>query len=226
MRKIWSMLLAALVVGVMSAGAVVSAQEAERPKADDVVEEKAEKDAEKEAEKEDGDITAEVRKGMKDIESVTGKVEYAEADVSAFLKHWTAFTDKFGQLDMGESSIKDTFDGLIKNDEYLAWAKERELNAEDYLRKSYRVLTNFLKLNFAKLVSETVKAQRDMVERMRDQFDDEDVNEMLKELDTFEADIKEADKLLQEVPGPTADEKKLLEKHDEALRTLLFGSDG
>jgi hypothetical protein len=228
--KILSWMMAVVLVAGMASFAMAEdgdAPDKPQPKGEKAEgKEKADKEKsdEKKAEedKADGALTAIVRRVTKDAKDVTGKVEITKEDFDLIAEHWPELTRTFRVQPMG-SSIKDAHKQLMENEEFLAWAEERDLNADDFTRKGLRLSTLHLKLEVLPRARQQLQQQSEVIERMRGMMEEEDFKAAQESIKTVERDIKAAEKLAGEVPGPTDAEKKLLEddENKQVMRRLF-----
>lgn len=222
MRKMKWMLAIAAMFAVAAVAAPLSAQmggDKEEPKKE---EPKKEEPKEEPESPEDADkLSVKLKKTLKGIDEVTGKVEFAEADVKAYLKHFEDL-DKMMEGDekfeaLKESNMKEAFDYIIKNEKYLAWAKKNEVDAEAFMRKSLRLRTTFYKLYLPDMLDGIIKKQREMIEGFKDMIPEDEFKKAMSELDAAAEDFKACRKVLETVPGPTDAEKKVIEANKKAL---------
>lgn len=231
--KIWKLLAAMAAVGVFSfllpvlpaqAGGEQPAPGAkEEPKAE---EPKAEEPA-------DSDGVEQLKKLIKDLDQVTGKVEATEEDFKAVVKHNDAVekladaNEKVGEA-MGRS-LKDAFDIIVKDEKYIAWAKENGLEPEAFLRKYFRVLTISMKEGQAaelKEFAEFVDGILELLEQTKEALGEEEYKKQVAEYKTKKEAIKSASEALKGIPGPTDAEKALLTKYADQLDLGMGGEEG
>jgi heme-degrading monooxygenase HmoA len=204
--KIFQWMLAALMVCAMGVAVQVHAQEAE---SDEV-----------ESAEEDEKISAMLKKVLVGVEDVTGKVTFNAEDLALVMKHWESFDDTFDAIE--DSSIGEAHKKMSEHQEYLDWAKARELDPDDFFRKSMRVLTCYMKLHFRDDMKAAVAEQRKMMESFRDWMEEDEFKEAMKHIEELEADLDACHRVLASVPGPTDDEKKLIEANRKELANLFF----
>lgn len=230
----WKFVLAVLAMVCLSASVpTLQAQEkgaegdkpAEEKKAD---EKEAEGDEEgDDEEEEDADPVENMKKMFKDVDKVIDTVKIAEADIESYLKHNKSFDEamekdeKFEELK--EKNIKEAFDHALKSESYKAWAEKNELKAEDYLRKSIRIMILNFRVNFGPQIKEQLDGlaeQRKMVESAKESIPAEDYNEAIKALDEADKMLKGMSEIIDGLPAGSDEEKKLIEKYAEKLEEV------
>ncbi|MCZ7605649.1 MAG: hypothetical protein M5U25_06135 [Planctomycetota bacterium] len=230
----WKFVLAVLAMVCLSASVpTLQAQEkgaegdkpAEEKKAD---EKEAEGDEEgDDEEEENADPVENMKKMFKDVDKVIDTVKIAEADIESYLKHNKSFDEamekdeKFEELK--EKNIKEAFDHALKSESYKAWAEKNELKAEDYLRKSIRIMILNFRVNFGPQIKEQLDGlaeQRKMVESAKESIPAEDYNEAIKALDEADKMLKGMSEIIDGLPAGSDEEKKLIEKYAEKLEEV------
>jgi len=182
---------------------------------------------------EDTSVTGRLAKLFKGLDTITGKTEINEEAMKLVIKHQPGL-EKVGKGDAEfkkakESSFKEAHDYLLKNDKYLAWAKENSLDPADFLKKFLRVFTTHLKGEIETKLKEAIEGipeQEKMLKTYKDSGDitEEEYNKYLKEIADGKADIEKAIKSLATlIPGPTEAEAKLLK--DNAAELKKFEKD-
>lgn len=170
---------------------------------------------------------------FKGIEEVTGKVEVTEADIKLFVKHYpevdklTETDEKFEKLT--DTNLKEAFDYLVKNEKYLAWAKEKGVEAEKFLRLSMRIVTVHMKVGMKDTFKEADKQIEEgakQIEAMKDQMPADQYKEAMAEMDKARKEMAAMRKTIDALPGPTEAEAKLLEANKEEINKAMdSGSD-
>jgi hypothetical protein len=187
-------------------------------------EEKGDEEKDDEGDEEEADPVENMKKLFKDVDKVIDSVKIAEADIESYLKHSESFDEamekdeKFEELK--DKSIKDAFDHALKSETYKAWAEKNELKAEDWLRKAIRIMVLNFKVNYGPQIKEQQEGlaeQRKMVESMKEMIPAEDYNEAIQGLDEADKMLKGMGDVIEGLPAASDDEKKLIEKHAEAL---------
>ncbi|MBX3460113.1 MAG: hypothetical protein KF696_09175 [Planctomycetes bacterium] len=222
MRKMKWMLVVAAMFAIAAVAAPLSAQmggKSEEPSKEK--EKKEEPENPEDADK----LSVQLKKNLKGIEDVTGKVEFTEADLKATLKHH-ADLDKLFEGDekfetLKQSNMKEAFDYIVKNEKYVAWAKKNEVDADAFMRKTLRLRTNFYKLYLPDYLDGIIKKQREMMEGFKDMIPEDEYKTAMAELDKAAEDFKACRKILEGVPGPTDAEKKLIEANKKELAKIF-----
>lgn len=224
--KIWKLLAAVAAVGVFSfllpvlpaqAGGEQPAPKAEEPKEEPKADEK-------------DNFGENLKNMLKDLDQVTGKVEATEDDFKAVIKHKDSLekvTDANEEFKKAkDKNMKEAFDIAIKDEKYIAWAKENGLEPEAFLRKFLRVLTIGMKHSMGKAF-EDGQAQLDEDEKTIEQFKDalgeEEYKKQKESITHAKGQMKIADEAVKGIPGPTDAEKVLLDKYADQLELGMGG---
>lgn len=203
---------------------------AEKPKEGEKAPEGDKKEEPKTAPKEEESGFAKMFKGLGDV---TGKVEAAEADFKTFLKNY-AEMDKLTEGDekfqaLSNTSLKEAFDYMLKNEKYLAWAKEKGLDGEKYLRISMRIVTIHIKSSAKDSFKEAEKAIEEgikQIEGMKDQMPAEDYKNALAEMEKAKKEMASMLKTIEALPGPTEAEAKLYEANKKEIAKAMGEGEG
>lgn len=226
--KIWKLLAAVAAVGVFSfllpvlpaqAGGEQPAPKAEEPKEEPKADEK-------------DNFGENLKNMLKDLDQVTGKVEATEDDFKAVIKHKDSLekvTDANEEFKKAkDKNMKEAFDIAIKDEKYIAWAKENGLEPEAFLRKFLRVLTIGMKHSMGPAFADQQK-QFDDLEKVLEQFKEalgeEEYKKQQAELTHAKEQMKIADEAIKGIPGPTDAEKVLLDKYADQLDMGMGGSE-
>jgi hypothetical protein len=187
------------------------------------------KDDKKEAEGDKDDLDKKLKRVLKGVEELVGKVEVTEDDVKLVLKHHKAakaVTDKDEKFrKLKDENLKEAFDHLIKSEAYVAWCKKEGLEAEAYTRKALRVRTGYIKLYLPTMLDDAIKQQKDVLEEYKDEIPEADYKKAIAELTKAEEMFKRAKKQLEIIPAPTDAEKKAYEAHKEAIDEMMENDD-
>lgn len=165
----------------------------------------------------DDDPVAMYRKMVKDLKDVTGEVTFTQADIDSMAEHMPELDklmdDDEEFEDLKEKSIKEAFDYVIKSDKFVKWAKEKGLD-ETWMRKCLRIMTCRWKM----MIPEQKKTMEEALTEIENQREEmgEEMYAMYKEMIEEQAKmLADIEKIFDtDVPGPTDDEKKLLEDEE------------
>lgn len=205
----------------------------EKPKAGG--EEKPEgKEEPKEEPKAEENQADKMEKLFKNLDEVTGKTEYTEDDVKNFIKHHDEIK-KLTEADAefkkkSDANLKEAFDYLVKNEKWVAWCKEKGVDADKYLRKHLRIMTTYMKIKFediAKNAIENIDGFKKMLEEMKGEMEEADYKKQMEQIDQAKKDVERMNKAIQTSPGPTDAEKKALTAHEEEIgKAMPMGGEG
>ncbi len=235
MRK-WMLMVAAL--AMVAAMPLVAQAEGEKKPEEKKEEKPAEPSKEGEAkeekkeEKEEGnkdDLDNKLKRALKGVEELVGKVEVTEDDVKLVLKHHKAtkaVTDKDEKFQkLKDENLKEAFDHLMKNEAYVAWCKKEGLEADAFTRKALRIRTGYIKLYLPTIMDDAIKTQKELLEEYKAEIPEADYNKAIAELKKAEEMFKRAKKQLEIIPAPTDAEKKAYEAHKDALDEMMNDDD-
>lgn len=212
------LMMAIAAVFALSFAAPLFAQEGEKKeegkRAEEGKKEVEKEGEEKEGEAEEDDLTR-MKKQFKDVDKVIAGVTLTKEDIESYEKHEDAF-DEFVDSDekfekLANKNIKEAFDYAIKSEKYLAWAKERELEAETWLRKAVRILTFETRQDLADMdeTVEEMKEWKKTLEDLKDTMTDEEYKEAIKETDDAIKMLEGMSEFAKSLPAPTEAEAKL-----------------
>ncbi len=169
---------------------------------------------------------------LKDVDKVISDVNYDENDMKSFKEHWKSTSnllekdDKFNKLK--DLNVKEAFDYAVKHEKYVAWAKEKGVDADKFMRKGMRIFLQHIKLVMAdqsKTLRKNLDDARAMVEQFKEYMTEEKYNEQIAELDKAGKNLETMENAFKKVPEPTDAEKKLLEANKDTLNELMSKSE-
>jgi hypothetical protein len=220
MTRVWSLMIAALLLVGVGAAAGVYAQDDER--APDEAPADNGDDGDNDAD--DSHLpSASLRESFKDIEKTTGDVTFDADDMEAFTTHWNEFNTLLNEAQGDSTNLNDSIHKLLESDDYIEWAGIYELDAEAFARKSTRVFSCFVKLNLVPFFRHSLEQRRQMLEDAPELWEEDVLEAMKEEIEAQEADLEACQKYLDKIPGPNDAEKKLLEDNKDSLHLLIFG---
>jgi hypothetical protein len=217
----WIWMLAVLIA--LSFGTALSAQESKPEKAPEA--------EEKEGEKEE-DALEHYRAMFKDFDTVIGKTTVTEEGIKGYLDHHQSFRDamkkdeKFEELK--KKSLKEAFDYAVKSEIATAWAKEKSVELDSWLRQTMRVMALTFRAQIAESVEsqkEMLAAQRKQVEEMKSELSDEEYKEYITALDEGDKALKDWQAMGDGLPKGTDAEDKLLKANAEKIAKAMDRSD-
>lgn len=219
--KAMRLMLAVVAAFGLGVAAPVYAQDAEKPAKEAGKEEGKKEEGKKDGEAEDESEIGQLKKQFKDVDKVIAGVTLTQADLDSYEKHEEAFEnymegdEKFEEL--ADKSIKEAFDYAVKSEKYLAWAKERELNGEEWLRKAVRILVFEIRSDLMDMddMVESMKEWKETLKEMKDTMSEEEYKEAVKETDEAIKSFEEMRDFAKSLPAPTEAEAKLLKENDD-----------
>jgi hypothetical protein len=196
--------------------------------------EKAPEGEEKEAEGEEKeeDALAHYKAMFKDIDTVIGKTTVTEEGIKGYLDHHETFRDamkkdkKFEELK--EKNLKEAFDHAVKSEIATAWAKEKGVELDSWLRQTLRVMVLTFRAQIEESVAaqkEALAAQRKQVEELKSELSDEEYKEYIKALDEGDQALKDWGAMSDGLAKPTDAEDKVLKANAEKIANAMDRSD-
>ncbi len=158
-----------------------------------------------------------------------GNVRFDEGDMKSFLANWKSLEEAGEEMAEGEDDEEFIdFQSLLKDPRYAKWAKSRNVNAEEWLRKSVRIFTIVMGEKMAGAMAEAEQAvpeQMAAFEAQRAQMGEEMYRQMKEAIDASMAITKMNREMWSKLPTPTPKEAALLKKYDAELTELIVGED-
>lgn len=169
---------------------------------------------------------------LKDVDKVISGVNYDEKDMKSFTDHWKSTSnllekdEKFNKLK--DQNVKEAFDYAVKHEKYVAWAKEKGVDADKFMRKGMRIFLQHIKIvmgDQSKTLRKNLDDARAMIEQFKEYMTEEKYKEQIAELDNAAKNLETMENAFKKVPDPTDAEKKLLEANKDTLNELMSKSE-
>jgi hypothetical protein len=169
---------------------------------------------------------------MRAVSEFAGDVHFNEGDVRNVIDHWEDFSS-FGGVDEevgaedkegGWGNEFPAFDQIVGIAEYRAWAEAINVDPEDWLRKSMRILAMIMGeqiLANAAEAEEVLPEQMKMIEAQREQIGEEMYQQMKAAMEASSAMMQETIQAAETLPKPTDDERALLKKYRADLERVM-----
>lgn len=163
-----------------------------------------------------------------DVNEFVGDVRFDEGDLRSLLDNWEDFS-AFGEslredAEEGSEEMPD-FKEILANEEYRSWAAQAGVDAEDWLRKSMRIVATTMRgqvLTNMALVEEQLPAQMEMIESQRSQMGDEMYEQMKEAMEMTLVTMKNMTETAGQLPEPTDAEQRLLDKYETELTDAMM----
>jgi hypothetical protein len=175
------------------------------------------------------EINAAFHEWMGSASEFVGGVTFNENDVLSFIRHWEELNELDQEEDDGE--LLD-FEAILNHPEYRAWASDRGLDPEDWMRKSVRITLVLTGEQIQKEVAQAkaqvnseLPEQLKMLESQRAQLGEEAYQQMKQAVESSAAMVNSFQNLAADWPKPTASEKVVLDKHRAELLALIEADD-
>ena len=167
-----------------------------------------------------------------DVNEFVGDVRFDEGDLRSLLDNWEDFS-AFGEslredAEEGSEEMPD-FKEILANEEYRSWAAQAGVDAEDWLRKSMRIVATTMRgqvLTNMALVEEQLPAQMEMIESQRSQMGDEMYEQMKEAMEMTLVTMKNLTETAGQLPEPTDAEQGLLDKYETELTGAMMDEEG
>ncbi|MBK8205602.1 MAG: hypothetical protein IPK87_02290 [Planctomycetes bacterium] len=184
-----------------------------------------------EPKEEDGIYTTMLKPMLKDVGEVIDKAEYTDADVKSYLKHHEAVKKLFDAdpkwEELSNENLKRAFEYMVKNEKYVAWAKEAGVDADMFLRKGLRLRMQWFKKNWVDEQEAGLKEYLAELEKGKADIPEEEFKAAKEYIEGLMKDLANARKFLEKtITGPTDAEKKATEDNKEALKKAFDEEDG
>ena len=204
-RQLWWMCAAILVV--LGFSSVVSAQSEDEAIAEEI---------------------QELSKLVTEVQEIAGNVRFDEADVESLIRLWPEF-DEFNQM-AGNDDDDDSVDfkAILADPAYRQWAASHDLDAEDWMRKTVRIMMTLYReqtLQSVALAPQQIQKQMEMIEQQRAQIGEELYQQMKQAMESSAAMSKYMEEAVRKMPEATAAEDAVLDKHRDELMMLMMSED-
>jgi hypothetical protein len=116
------------------------------------------------------------------------------------------------------------FTVLVQDPDYLTWSREHGLDGPWFFGQLLRLQALRMReesLGGLDEARQEIPEQRALLERMRDEMDDDEYQESLSALETAAAMVEETAALMESLPVATPEEAKLVKSHEAAIRRVL-----
>lgn len=174
------------------------------------------------------DAIASVEEMFAGVNEFVKDVRFDNGDVEQFVELWDEWSSYGDDMDVEDDDDSMDFDELIADSEYRAWAASHGLDAEDWARKSVRIMMVLYREQMMASAAEAprqIEAQLAEIEAQRAQLGEE----MYQQLKTsLEASVQVADAMMnaaKTLPQATAAEGKVLDTWRDELIVLMDSDD-
>ncbi|MBT8068458.1 MAG: hypothetical protein KJO09_14535 [Gammaproteobacteria bacterium] len=161
-----------------------------------------------------------------EVNNFVGHVRFDESDVVSLIGLYDEYTE-LGEDDH-ESDDEFDYESVLNDDAYLRWAASHGLEAEDWARKTVRIMMMVYReqvLEGAKLMPEQMAEQMAMIEEQREQLGEEVYRQMKQGMEESARYGRAVEKNARSLPKPTAAEQVTLDKYRAELVMLMESED-
>ncbi len=158
------------------------------------------------------------------VNEFAGGVRFDESDVESLIEHWDEYSE-FGD-DSDEDDID--FDTILSDSEYRSWAASRSLDADDWLRKTFRITMVLYReqvLQSAAMMPEQLAEQIEMIEQQREQLGEEMYQQLKASMETSSQYSEMVVDAVKELPQATPSEVAVLESYRDDLAMIMSSED-
>jgi hypothetical protein len=165
---------------------------------------------------------------VREVNAFVGDVRFDEGDVKSLIDHWPELSAL--EPMMADSDEDETFDfkGVLTDPTYRSWAASNGLDADDWLRKSTRIMMALFReqlLESAAMMPHHMQQQMEMIEEQRAQVGEEMYQQMKEAMEAGAEINKRMETAARELPQPTPAEQAALDAHRDELVPLMHGDD-
>jgi hypothetical protein len=174
------------------------------------------------------DPTLEFEAMVREVKEFVGNVRFDEGDVESLIEHYPELSALEPMATDTEEDETFDFKEILADPAYRSWAAANGLDAEDWLRKSTRIMMALFReqlLASAAMMPHQMQQQMAMVEEQRAQLGDEMYNEMKKSLEAGVEIQKRMEAAARDLPQPIPAEQAALDAHRDELIPLLQSND-
>jgi hypothetical protein len=158
----------------------------------------------------------------KNLAEFVKDVRFNEEDVKSFLSLADDF-NSFGAEEDDDSGEYLDFTTILNDEDYLAWAKSKGINSDNWLKKTMRIIAVMMRTEIEANISGEpfdLQAQMEDLEEMRAQMGEEEYQQMKQALAAGNAAMEGMEDAYKHLPVPTDAEKALLAKYKDQLMNL------
>jgi hypothetical protein len=204
-RQLWWMYAAILIV--LGFSSVVSAQSEDEAIAEEM---------------------QELNKLVTEVQEIAGNVRFDEADVESLIRLWPEFDELSQMADNDDDEDSIDFKAMLADPAYRQWAASHDLDAEDWMRKTVRIMMILYReqmLQSVALAPQQIQKQMEMIEQQRAQIGEEIYQQMKQTMESSAAMSKYMEEAVRKMPEATAAEDAVLDKHRDELMMLMMSED-
>ena len=155
-----------------------------------------------------------------------GSTTFNDDDIRSFIELWP----ELAAIDEGDDDDEEMVDyqQLLSDPQFREFAGTHGLDAESWLKKSFRILTLVMKEQMAihmAAAEAQLPQQRQMIEEQKAQLGEEAYENMKSAMEASVAIMKRQREIWAGMPEPTALERTLLETYRDELAALMMGDD-
>jgi hypothetical protein len=161
-----------------------------------------------------------------EVNSFVGDVRFNENDVKSMIDLWEEYSE-IGENEY-ESEEDIDFESILNDDRYLQWAESNSLDADDWARKTVRIMMMLYReqmLEAAKVMPEQMAQQMAMIEEQREQLGEEMYQQIKQGMEESAQYGKVVAENSRSLPQPTAAEQAVLDKYRAELMMLMESED-
>ena len=158
------------------------------------------------------------------VKEFAGGVRFDESDVESLIELWDEYSE-FGD-ENDEDDID--FDAILSDSEYRSWAASRSLDADDWLRKTFRITMVLFRehaVQSAAMMPEQLAQQMEMIEQQRAQLGEEMYQQLKASMETSRRYSELMLDAAKELPQATSSEAAALESYRDDLAMIMSSED-
>ena len=163
------------------------------------------------------------------VNEFVGGVRFDKSDVESLIEHWDEYSEFGDESDDDESDDDDIdFDTILSDPEYRRWAASHSLDADDWLRKTFRITMVLLRehaMQSSAMMPEQLAQQVAMIEQQREQLGEEMYQQLKASMETSSRYSKLMLDAVKELPQATPSEAAVLEYYRDDLAMIMSSED-
>ena len=174
------------------------------------------------------DATQEFEAMVREVNAFVGDVRFDKADVESLIQYWPELSSLEPMI--ADEDDDETFDfkGILADPTYRSWAASNGLDAEDWLRKSTRIMMSLFReqmLASAAKMPQQMAQQMEMIEQQRAQIGEDMYQQMKRSMEAGAEISKTMEAAARDLPAPTPAEQAALDAHRDDLVVLMQDDD-
>lgn len=165
---------------------------------------------------------------VREVNAFVGDVRFDEGDVKSLIEHWPELSELESLMDDEDEGETIDFKGILADPTYRSWAASNGLDADDWLRKSTRIMMALFReqlLESVAMMPHQMEQQMAMIEQQREQVGEEIYRQMKESMEAGAKISRRMEAAARDLPQPTPAEQVALDAHRDELMPLMQSDD-